>query len=192
MKLSSATPSDLASSTSHPDHDRWVKDRTLRMEIEHAKRVGLPLRVAEAENIRLLERADQIAKSSAPEAGGSGPRSIAPDMARRPSRVARNRDRGITIKKAAPEISILKLSPCGRCGVCRNCMRERRVLLVIQKRHDSAYLGALAGRLFIATIHAGARSGKFKGLRKADINRALTAEAEAVCDASIRWLGEWR
>lgn len=189
MKVTAVTPADNASDPKHPDHDRWVKETTLKMEVEHAKRVGLPLRVAEAENLRLLERSEQIAKSQKP-ATKKKPAAVTADMPRKGHR-QRVLERGVTVKKAGPEISLLKLSPCGRCGTCRNCMRERRVLLIVQKRKDDAFLGALANRLFIAGLHASARVGKFKGLSKRDVDRALTVQAESACDASVRLLGNW-
>ncbi len=55
MKVAATEIPDAASNPTHPDHDRWVKDRTLRMEVEHAKVLGLPLRIAEQENQRLLD-----------------------------------------------------------------------------------------------------------------------------------------
>lgn len=191
MKVSAVTPAADASDPTHPDHDRWVKDRTLKMEIDHAKAVGLPLRHAEAENLRLLDRAERIARDSKPAPRKTKPAAITPDMPRKGHR-QRMLERGVTIKQATPEVSILKLSPCGRCGTCRNCMRERRVLLIVQKRKDDAYLAHLAGNLFMAGLHASARTGKFKGLVKRDVDRKLTAMAEEACDLSVSRLGEWR
>jgi hypothetical protein len=174
VKITAVTPGDAASSPQHPDHDRWVKETTLAVEVKHAERVGKTLRDAEAENAYWLARADAKAKEPA--------RQPAP---RRP-RAARMQDRGVTV--GTPKISKLKPSPCGRCGVCRNCMRERRVLLIMQKRKDDAQCAALADPL----IRASYRLGRFANLSKGDYERAVTAACEAACDASIPRLGEWK
>jgi hypothetical protein len=158
-----------------------LKDRTLKMEIDHAKAVGLPLRVAEAENARMLERSERIAR----DAKAAVPRP-------RPSREHRVNARGVTTKTAKPEVSLLKQSPCGRCGICRNCMRERRVLLIIQKRKEDRFLGSLSDALFIYTLRANAGWGEFALLSKPDVSRAIAAKAEEVCNLSVPRLGEWK
>lgn len=153
-----------------------VKDATLKMEVEHAQRLGLPTRVAEAENVRMLERSERIAKDAKP----------AP--AKRTDHQQRKADRGVTSKTAKPELSILKLSPCGRCGTCRNCFREKRVLLIIQKRKEDRFLGRLAQTLISAAL----RVGKYSLLSERDFSRAIAATAEEACNLSVPRLGEWR
>jgi hypothetical protein len=44
--VKAVTPSAAAASPSHPDHARWVKERTLKQEIEHATLIGGTLRVS--------------------------------------------------------------------------------------------------------------------------------------------------
>jgi hypothetical protein len=147
------------------------------MEVEHAERVGKSLRQAEAENAHWLERADRLAQTQ---------RNPKPLRQKNAGRDQRMQERGVTV--AAPKISKLKPSPCGRCGVCRNCMRERRVLLIMQKRNDGPFYSNLANTL----KHAAYRLGKFAGLRKGDYERAVTAACEAACDETISRLGEWK
>jgi hypothetical protein len=179
VKVVAVTPSASASDPKHPDHDRWVKEKTIAMEVAHAERIGATLRDAEAENARLLARAEQLAKRTAPIAAPRKPRE------------KRLQDRGVTVR-APKEISLLKLSPCGRCGTCRNCMRERRVLLIVQKRKDGGALGALASRLKNVTDQFIMRVGTFKDLSKGDRDRALTAAVEEICNLSFPHLGDWR
>lgn len=186
MKIDSVSVPAVASDPLHPDHERWVKDRTLKMEVDHAKAVGLPLRVAEAENLRMLERSERIARDAKP-APKKEPAAITPNMGRR----QRVKERGVTVK-AAKEISLLKLSPCGRCGTCPNCMRERRVLLIVQKRKEDRFLKSLADSLFLFTINCSAGIGRFGDLTKRDRDRAIAAKAEEVCNLSVPRLGEWK
>lgn len=187
MKIDSVTAPAVASDPKHPDHDRWVKERTLKMEIDHAKAVGLPLRVAEAENLRMLERSERIARENKP-APKKQKAAITPNM----GRGQRVHERGVTVKSAKPEVSILKLSPCGRCGLCRNCQREKRVMLIVSKRKTDQAMKRLADALFLYTLNASAGRGQFALMNKRDIDRAITAKAEEVCDASVRLLGEWK
>jgi hypothetical protein len=62
VKIHAVTPTDAASDPLHPDHDRWVKERTLAMEVAHAQRMGLGLRHAETENAYWLQRAEAKAR----------------------------------------------------------------------------------------------------------------------------------
>ena len=159
-----------------------IKDATLKREIEHAKIVGIPLRVAEANNIRLLERSEQIAK----DAKKPAKKVESPAVARQ----KRHAERGIT-KRAASPIAMPKSPPCKHCGICRVCRRTKRALAIIHRRKESPSLDALALRMFVAALQAQTQIGKFKGLTKRDADRALTAEIESCCDASIRQLGAW-
>lgn len=179
MSVTAVTPSDAASDPKHPDHDRWVKEHTFAREVAHAQRIGATLRDAETENARLLARAEQLAQRPTP----------APVAPRKP-REERLQERGVTVT-APKKISLLKQSPCGRCGTCRNCMRERRALLIVQKRKDGGPVGALAGRIKSITDQFIMRVGVFRDLSKADRDRALTAVVEEICNLSTPHLGEW-
>lgn len=192
MKVQAVTPSDVASHPSHPDHDRWVKEKTLRMEIEHARVLGIPLRIAEAENVRMLERSERIAKETPQKLTKKRKPHGVLDAQGRTSRQQRNRERGVIVKPATPEVKPVKLSPCGRCQKCLACRREQRAMLIIHRRKENRGLDMLALRMFVTALHSKAGSGKFKGLSKRDTDRAVSADVETICDESVRWLGAWR
>ena len=183
MKVSSVTAPDAASDPAHPDHDRWFKDTTLKMEIEHAKRLGIPLRHAEAENVRLLELHDRTVRESRPvEKRKPKPVGTPPQEAHR----------GVIRRPARPEkIKKVNLSPCGHCGTCRACRRTSRTMAIIHRRKETPALDTLALRMFVAALQAQSQIGKFKGLTKRDADRALTVEIESICDESVRQLGAW-
>lgn len=193
MKISAVTVTDGASDPTHPDHDRWVKETTLRMEVENARRLGIPLAVAERENQRLLARAERIAKNRpAAPVKKKNPPSITDDREARKSRLQRLQERAVTVRAAQPLVSPLKLSPCGRCGTCRACMRERRVLKIIEKsREGDLVMRDLAWKMAACAIDASGGAGRFAPLSVADRNRIVTAVAEEVCEVSVRWLGKW-
>lgn len=193
MKITPVTIDSAASDASHPDHDRWVKETTLAMEVEQAKRLGLPLSVAERENQRLLERAERIAKDSPQKlAKKKNAPGTQVDMEERKSRLQRLQERAVTIRAAQPTVSPLKLSPCGRCGTCRACMRERRVLLIIEKsRQGDRIMLNLAWQMTATAIDAHGGAGRFAGMSKADCDRIVAQKAEDICNRSERWLGKW-
>lgn len=159
------------------------------MEVDHAKVVGLGLREAEAENARLLERMEAMAREAKPSASK-------PTKPRK-SRQQRMLERAVEVRDALPkrkEMTWLTSSPCGRCGACVPCKREKRILAISQKATQEKDPWALRSMwsifLFMNRINGGA--GEFRGLSKADINRRVTAEAERVCDESVKFFGEWR
>lgn len=192
MKVSAVTAPDAASDSAHTDHDRWVKERTLQMEIEHAKRLGLPLHAAEAENQRLLERSERIAKDKPQKLTKRKAAPAITPQTSRASRLQRLQERAVTIKAAQPDISPLKLSPCGRCGTCRRCMRERRILAIVEKaRAGDRNMLMLAWQITATTLDAKGGAGRFMNMTPEDANRVVIAKAEQVCDMSIRWMGPW-
>jgi hypothetical protein len=184
--VTAVTAPDSASDPAHPDHDRWVKQYTLAMEMEHAKLIGGTARDAEIENLRLLTRMENIARAARPRAPN----------APRKSRQQRALERAVKVREAMPSrdpgLLWLKSSPCGRCGVCRACMRERRILAISQlvKQRDEWAL-AVMWRLSLFMLKANGGAGEFAGLSKSDINRRVTAEAERVCDESVKRMGAW-
>lgn len=193
MKISAVTVPDAASDPAHPDHDRWVKERTLKMEIEHAKVLGLPMRFAEAENQRLLERSEQIAKDKKPALGKKKKApAITPEHARQ-NRAERKAARGVTVKWAAPEVAGAKLSPCGRCGTCIRCKREKRVFAMsIKARAGDLKFAVVLWRLAMYAQQAQDGTGRFAGVSPSDANRMVIRRLEEVCDATIPTMGEWR
>ena len=185
MKVSAVHVPDAASDPAHPDHDRWVKETTLAMEVRHAQFVGGTLRDAEAENARLLIRMEALARESG-----------TPVVKPRKSRQERALDRAVTVKAALPrpELTLQKKSPCGRCGVCRACMRERRIVAIAAKAKNERDGWAIQTGWKIAMMlwSAQAGTGEFKGKSAEDVNRIVTAVAEKVCDESVsHGFGKW-
>lgn len=180
MKVTAVTPVDAASDPKHPDHDRWVKETTLAMEVAHAQRVGGTLRDAEAENARLLLRMEALARNEKP----------AP-AAPRVDRERRAKERGVTTRHAQP-IKVAKAPPCGRCGICIDCKREKRVWLISQKKNDDRACAALFGSLVVAAHQYHARVGPFAIASKRERDRALVLKVESVCDRSIKRFGAWK
>lgn len=184
MTVQAITPSDAAADPAHPDHDRWVKERTLAMEVEHAKRVGLPLRVAEAENLRLLELADKK---------GPPAKLTKKQPKKNKGHAARVDGRGVMKRAPRQLVQGARVSPCGRCGTCLGCRRERR----IQAMSHAALQGelkwvAVIWKLGIYAQMASSCTGPFSGMTKRDANRILIRRLEDVCDASVPQMGPWR
>lgn len=185
MKVAAVTPGEAASDPLHPDHDRWVKETTLKMEVEHAQKLGGTLRDAEAENARLLARMEALAREAKPVHQRNVPRK---------SRAERMLDRAVSVKHAMPKPNMwLASSPCGRCGLCRGCKREKRVLAIghlATKQKDPWAMQSMWGiSLLLLRIQAG--SGEFKGVSKSAAQKRLVAAVEKVCDESVKKLGAW-
>jgi hypothetical protein len=188
VKVSAVTVPDAASDSAHPDHDRWVKDRTLAMEAKHAAIQGRTYQQAEQENAFWLARAEARAR-------GAKDAASKPTPGKRKMRDQRLADRPVAVRPAEPEKvrSLARLSPCGRCGICRCCKREKRVLLMTQraKAGEMKYV-QIMWRLSVDAMHAQTCSGKFRGMRPGDANRKLMAELEDICDATVIQMGPWR
>jgi hypothetical protein len=188
VKISAVTPDDAASDPAHPDHDRWVKDRTLAMEARHAAVQGRTFRQAETENAFWLARAEAMARGHKDPVGK-------PQQRKRKTREERLANRPVQVRAAKPEkpVTLARLSPCGRCGICRACKREKRVLLISQraKQGDMKFV-TIMWRLSVDGMHALTCSGRFKGLTKRDANRKLMAELEDICDSTVMQMGPWR
>ena len=187
MKVQAVTPSDAAADPSHPDHDRWVKEVTLKREVEHATRLGLPLRVAEAENQRLLEIADK--KGPPPKLAKKRPRQADHNI----GHAARTRARGVQRRAPRPLVAGAHLSPCGRCGTCLRCRREKRVnaMTVLARQGDLSMVATL-WKLAIYASQAQSGLGQFATMSPRDANRMVIRRLEEVCDATIPLMGEWR
>lgn len=190
MKVSAVTPSAAASDPLHPDHDRWVKETTLAMEVEHAKRLGLGLRTAENENAHWLKRSEALAREGKPE-------QVPSKNQRKPGRKTREErlaERPVERKfvRAKSLVTGAQLSPCGRCGTCRRCMRERRVyaMSLKAKEGDLKFIPIL-WRLGMHAMAARDRTGKYAGMSVRDANRALIRLVEDVCDATVMQMGPW-
>lgn len=191
MKVDAVSVPDSASDPAHPDHDRWVKERTLKMEIEHAKVLGIPLRVAEQENQRLLERAERIASDKPKLTRKKKPPGTS--AGQRVSRAQRIASRGVTVRHAQPLVMGASLSPCGRCGTCRRCKREKRVFAMSQKAKEGDHkFVVILWQLAMFAQQAQDGTGRFAGLSPRDANQMVIRRLEDVCDATVPAMGEWR
>lgn len=189
MTIEAVTPVDAAASPAHPDHARWVKDRTLAMEAEHAKAIGLSMRDAETANLRNLDRL-------------AARRRLARPAATRPRAAAREpiaADPRVTKRVAKPrKMPVLR---CGFCGVCKTCKRNLRVGQIMQRRAQQEPLGIqLANALTIMVLAHDLRKVfkdcgaeyPFDRLTGHARNAALVAATERICDrSSVAW-GDWR
>lgn len=188
MKVAAVTPSEDASNPSHPDHDRWVKEKTLKMEVDHANALGLPLRYAETENLRLLERSERIAND---KPKGLSKKKHAPGT--NAGHGERQKKRGVTVRAAKPIVPGMKLSPCGRCGTCVRCKREKRVFAMSLKAREGDHkFTVILWRLAMYAQQAQDGTGPFVGTNPADANRMVIRKLEEVCDATVPTMGPWR
>ena len=192
MSVKAATPSPAAASPSHPDHARWVKERTLAQEIEHAKIVGGTLRDAEDANRVSLDRLAVRQRK---------PKPIVVTKRRAETEVTRKEliEAGVT-KKAARIIPVQPMA-CRNCGLCLECKRLAR-LAEIRRRE---MLGETAMAPFVNTIRMTALAhGLRRPLRDAGTVfpfdspservrlRAYNAMIDRVCDRTTGIIGEWR
>ncbi len=185
MKVEAVTPAADASSMSHPNHARWVKERTLAMEVDHVKVIGGTLRDAEDTNARSLERMEQRAARRAAQ-----PAIVGPAPSRRDRRIA---DGGVFRRAPTALVKPAKPSPCGRCGTCRHCMCERRICAIAQKASaGDMQMFRLMEPFALMAVRSQGRIGKFAGRSSRDVDRILTAAAEELCDRTIPLMGEWR
>lgn len=187
------TPSPAAASPTHPDHPRWVKERTLAMEAEHIKLVGGTLRDAEAANRANLERLEGRKRHARPKTRRKV-KSVA-------ERQAERAEKGLTYKPVAPVIAPPK-SPCNFCGRCVRCKREARVVAIMAKAREGDQVALKLTWDLVALKHAvearkDYRAGDrrlypFSNLRGRDKLVAFNAAIESVCDRSVKVLGAWR
>lgn len=190
MKIVAVTPTDAAADPMHPDHDRWVKERTLAMEVAHAMRMGLSLRHAETENAYWLQRAEAKARE------GTVPAAPTSGQKKRKTRAERLAERPVVVKTAKPEKkrTLRDLSPCGRCGLCRACKREKRIYAIAIKarKERDPKLMELIKQLWLESLQASNRTGKFQGMSTRDANRIIARRLEDICDSTIPSMGEWK
>lgn len=179
------------------DKARALKERTLKIEAEHAQRMGGTFRDAETANMRLLERLE--ARKRLRKIAAAGP-------AQKPKR---KETPGITKKELAgenvtrkPAAPIVQAAPsCKYCGTCRWCKRFQRTALIMRKaREGDKVAQGLAYELVGIALAANERSDyrdvmgveyPFSRIRGQTAIRAVNAGIEAVCDRSVRLLGAW-
>lgn len=182
-KVVAISAPDAASDPLHPDHDRWVKDRTLKMEVDHQMLIGGTIRAAEVENQRMLNRSEQLAKAAKAKPAKAPP-------PRKP-RDQRLHERAVKISQAMPRASWKETSPCGRCGLCRGCKREKRIFAIgkLVKQEPWAFTEMMRLVLTLNKINAGA--GEYRGVKPSDAQRKLVHETESICDRSVKFMGRW-
>lgn len=190
MKVTSVTPTAAAASPSHPDHARWVKEQTLKVEAEYAQKLGLSSRVAEIENQRQLERlANRKQKPRKPKA---------PKKIDSPEAVAAA---GVT-QRVAPKRRPIAIPSCKWCGLCLRCKREMRLSMITAKARelDQRAIALTAELVAIGFAANGRRDYRdalgrelpFSRLKGHDRDKAVTQGAEWVCDRSVSFMGQWR
>lgn len=190
MKVTAVTPVAAAANPSHPDHARWVKEQTLKVEAQHAQSLGLSFRHAETENTRQLERlANRKRKPAKPRK---------PKRIDTPEQLAKE---GVTIRPA-PKRKAPQMPPCKLCRVCVWCRRAIRVSHIgMRARQDDLRARALQDELnaiMLAAItrkdyrDALARELPFSRITGHDVDKAVTMGIEWVCDRSIPFMGQWR
>jgi len=190
VKITAVTPVAAASNPAHPDHARWVKEQTLKLEIADARALGGSVRDAEIKNTRQLER---MANRKLLRAAKKAPRKI--DS---PEKLAAT---GVTVKKAKPR----KLAPLPPCKLCRKCVWCKRSLRMSKiKTHAlrqepkalSLMLELQAIMMAASARHdyrdAIGRELPFSRIAGHDVDRAVTQGIEWVCDRSVSFMGQWR
>lgn len=190
MKITAVTPSAAASNPSHPDHARWVKEQTLKLEIDNARARGLSFRDAETENTRQLERLANRKR-----------RPPAPKKAKRidtPEQLAKE---GVTVRPA-PKRKAPPMPPCKLCRVCVWCKRAIRVSMIgVKARQQDLRALSLQNELNAIVFAASSRRDyrdalgrelPFSRITGIDVDKAVTQGIEWVCDRSIPFMGQWR
>lgn len=191
MKIVSVTPVAAAASPTHPDHARWVKERTLAREIAQAASEGLGLRVAEERNVRSLERLSNRRPK---------PKKKKPTR-RDPVTHEQLKAAGVTRRAPKPR----KLPPMPPCRLCRTCVWCKRTFRMSQIRRRAVELDQVALGLMqeLVAIMLAAQQRKdyrdalgrelpFSRIQGADVDKAVTQGIEWVCDRSASFMGQWR
>lgn len=186
MSVKAVTPSAAASSPSHPDHARWVKEQTLKQELAHHG----SFRAAETANIRALER---LAK-----------RKLKPKKRKKPAPVPTAKqlaESGVTVREA-PKRKAPQLPPCKLCRQCVWCKRAIRVSMIgIKSRQEDLRALELQNELTAIMMAALGRKDyrdaigrelPFSRIVGKDVDKAVTQGIEWVCDRSVSFMGQWR
>jgi hypothetical protein len=201
MTIAAAKPSPAAASPKHPEHARWVKDQTLKIEVDHARAMGGTYRDAEVANERSLARlAGRRRDRARPD---PVPRKAPPSAAERQAKRAAE---GVTFQPVAP-VTLIPAPKCKACGRCIRCRREERTKLILQKGREGdpamqwlalnfvAILFGLQKRTdtkIAPTRRSRGREVPFSRMRHQQRINAFLDAAAAICDWSARMLGSWR
>lgn len=186
MKITPVTIPAAAAKPSHPDHARWVKEQTLKIEAAH----HATFRAAETENTRQLERLANRKR-----------RPLKPKAAKKIDSPEQLAKQGVTVRKA-PARRAPPMPPCKLCRVCVWCKRAIRVSMIgVKARQQDLRAHALQDELNAIMIAAIARRDykdaigrelPFSRIIGHDVDKAVTMGIEWVCDRSSSFMGQWR
>ncbi len=194
MSVKLVTPSAGAASPSHPDHARWVKERTLEVEARHIHVIGGSIRDAEDANARNLIRLDARKRENKPK-----PVKQRVDAGKREVTHSDLKAAGVTKRRA--QVTKIAAYKCKHCGMCRRCKRELRVAEIMRRnRNGDTSVHALANSLAVMVLAHGLRKlyrdgsveFRFNELEGLQRNRALLAATELICERSSATMGAWR
>lgn len=196
------TPSPAAAAPSHPHHPRWLKERTLALEVAHQGRIGGTLRDAESVNAASLQRLE-AKKRARPVVTPSLVEKI--ESSKR--REARREKLGVSYKPVA-KVLVVPAKRCKSCGLCLVCRRELRISIILAKgREGDLEMQWLADNLVALTFAMQKRIDcKISPNRRArgkevafsrmilggERNTAFCSAVAEICDWSSRALGAWR
>lgn len=194
MTVKAITPSDAAASPTHPEHARWVKERTLSIEIEHAQKAGGSLRDAEAANIANLARMAGRARFAKPARKAAPAKPKYREVSPEELRAAQVR------KRPAKIVPVRKHACGGACGLCLDCKRLARVALIRERLPHEARLQPIVNALTVMTIAFGLQR-RFRDMgfefpfdhpRTSVRNHAHDAAVSQIIDRTVSILGAWR
>lgn len=193
MTVEASTPTDAAASPSHPDHARWVKERTLALEVQHAQLLGGTLRDAEDANRIALARLASRNLHRKPKSR--------PTPTKRPEPATHRELADAKVFHRSPKIRKVRASRCGNCGMCIPCKRQARAIDIIRRHKAGEFrLGKLVNQLAMMTLAFDLRMRfrdfgaefPFDSVHESVRLRALDAVTERICDRSSGIIGEWR
>jgi hypothetical protein len=194
VSIKLVTPSAGAASPSHPDHARWVKERTLEVEAKHAHVIGGSIRDAEDANARNLIRLEARKRENKPKPVKQRVDAAAREISHDDLKAA-----GVTKQRA--RVAKIPAYKCKHCGLCRRCRRELRVAEIMRRnRIGDASVHAYANSLAVMVLAHGLRKlyrdgsveFRFNELEGIHRNRALVAATELICERSSQTMGAWR
>jgi hypothetical protein len=186
VSIKAVTPAAAASSPSHPEHARWVKEQTLKLEVGH----HATFREAEIANLRSLERMANR-KRKPKRAKKPAPTPSAEKLAAS----------GVTVREA-PKRKAPAMPPCKLCRQCVWCKRAIRVSMIgVKSRQQDLRARALQDELNAIVLAAAGRRDyrdalgrelPFSRIKGHDVDKAVTMGIEWVCDRSTTFMGQWR
>jgi hypothetical protein len=185
VKIDAVNVPAAASNPSHPDHARWVKEQTLKIEAAHAP----SFRAAEIENTRQLERLAQ--RKRKPKA---------PKKPRIDTTAEQLAAAGVTKRVAKPR-RLAPLPPCGLCRKCVWCKRSLRMSQIARRAREQdikarALMDEITAIAFAAMSRKDYRDAlgrelPFSRIVGIDVDKAVTQGIEWVCDRSTSFMGPW-